>query len=104
LTQRDPRGGTKNWFKNNFYHARHFESLKRSLDDFDKLRGTTEPHEYIYNSCRVAVAHAGKYSKSDPDDASELRRLHVAADIMRVLARHFIEAEFKISDCMFDGT
>jgi hypothetical protein len=103
LTQRD-RGPTKNWFRDNFAHARRFAHLKHSLDDFDKLRGTTEPHEYIYRSCRIAVAHAGKDSKSDPDDASELRRLHAAADIMQVLARHCIEAEFKISDCMFDGT
>jgi hypothetical protein len=103
LTQRD-RGATKNWFRDNFAHARRFEHLKRSLDDFDKLRGTIEPHEYIYKSCRIAVAHAGKDSKSDPDDASELRRLHAAADIMQVLARYCIETEFKISDCMFDGT
>jgi hypothetical protein len=103
LTQRD-RGATKNWFRDNFDYARNFERLKRSLNAFDKLRGTTEPHEYIYNSCRIAVAHAGKDSKSDPDDASELRRLHVAADIMQVLARHCIEAELKISNCRFDGT
>jgi hypothetical protein len=103
LTQRD-RGATKNWFRDNFAHARRFEHLKRSLDSFDKLRGTIEPHEYIYKSCRIAVAHAGKDSKSDPDDASELQRLHAAADIMQLLARHCIETEFKISDCMFDGT
>jgi hypothetical protein len=103
LTQLN-RGATKNWFRDNFDHARRFEHLKRSLDDVDKLRGTTAPHEYIYKSCRIAVAHAGKDSKSDPDDASELRRLHAAADIMQLLARHCIEAEFNISDCMFDGT
>jgi hypothetical protein len=103
LTQRD-RNATKNWFRDNFAHARRFEYLKSSLDDFDKLRGRNEPHDYIHTSCRIAVAHAGKHSKSDPDDASELRRLHAAADIMQVLARHCIETEFKISDCMFDGT
>ena len=103
LTQRD-RGATKNWFRDNFDHARSFKHLNRSLADFDRLRGTAKPHEYIYNSCRIAVAHAGKDSKSDPDDASELRRLHAAADIMQVLARHCIELEFQISDCMFDGT
>ena len=103
LTQRH-RGATKNWFRNNFAYARGFEHLKRSLDDFDKLRGTTEPHEYIYKSCRLAVAHAGKDSESDPDDAIELLRLHTAADIMQVLARHCIEEKFRISDCMFDGT
>lgn len=103
LTQRY-RGSTKNWFRDNFAYARKFEHLKRSLDDFDKLRGKATPHEYIHRSCRVAVAHAGKDSKSDPDDASELQRLHTAADIMQVLARHCIEVEFKISDCMFDGS
>jgi hypothetical protein len=103
LTQRD-RAATKNWFRDNFAHARSFEHLRRSLEDFDRLRGTTQPHEYIHKSCRIAVAHAGKDSRSDPDDASELQRLHAAADIMQVLARHCIETEFKISDCMFDGT
>jgi hypothetical protein len=103
LTQHD-RAATKRWFQSNFAYARGFEHLKRSLDEFDKLRGTTEPHEYIHTSCRIAVAHAGKHSKSDPDDAGELGRLSVAADIMQVLARHCIEVEFKISDCMFDGT
>jgi hypothetical protein len=103
LTQRH-RGPTKTWFRENFAYARSFEHLKRSLHDFDKLRGKAEPHEYIYKSCRLAVAHAGKDSQSDPDDASELLRLHAAAEIMRVLARRCIETEFKISDCMFDGT
>ncbi|HMJ43058.1 MAG TPA: methylamine utilization protein MauJ [Pseudolabrys sp.] len=103
LTQRD-RGATKNWFRDNFAYARRLVHLKRSLDDFDKLRGAIEPHEYIYKSCRIAVAHAGKDSESDPDDAKELLRLHAAADIMQALARHCIEVEFKISDCRFDGT
>lgn len=103
LTRRH-RGATKKWFRDNFSYVRSLDYLKQSLDEFDKLRGTTEPHEYIYKSCRLAVAHAGKDSESDPDDASELLRLHTAADIMQVLARHCIDIEFKISDCMFDGT
>jgi hypothetical protein len=103
LTQRD-RGSTKKWFRDNFAYARNFDYLMRSLNDFDNLRGSVEPHEYIYKSCRLAVAHAGKDSRSDPDDATELLRLHTAANIMQVLARHCIEVEFKISDCMFDGT
>ena len=103
LTQHD-RGSTKNWFRDNFAFSRQSQHLKRSLDDFDRLRGAAEPHEYIYKSCRIAVAHAGKDSRSDPDDASELLRLQTAADIMQVLARHCIEVEFKVSDCMFDGT
>jgi len=101
---RHHRGPTKKWFRDNFAYARGFDHLKGSLHDFDKLRGTIEPHEYIYKSCRLAVAHAGKDSESDPDDASELLRLHTAANIMQVLARHCIEVEFKISDCVFDGS
>jgi hypothetical protein len=103
LTQSD-RGSTKAWFRNNFDHVRRIGRLKRSLDEFDNSRGATAPHEYIYKSCRIAVAHAGKDSESDPDDATELYRLHVAADIMQALAHHLIETEFKISGCIFDGT
>lgn len=103
LTQRD-RSATKNWLRDNFSHARRFERLKQSLDDFDKLRGTIEPHEYIYKSCRIAVAHAGKDSKSDPDDASELRRLHAAADYHAGTCTPLHRGEFKISDCTFDGS
>ncbi len=103
LTQRH-RGQTKKWFQENFAYARSVKHLKQSLDDFDELRGPTEPHEYVYKSCRLAVAHAGKDSESDPDDARELLRLHTAANIMQVLARRSIEMEFKISDSMFDGS
>jgi hypothetical protein len=54
-------------------------------------------------ACRLAVAHAGKYSKSDPDDTNELTRLHKAADVLRILARHFITTELRISDVMYSG-
>lgn len=96
--------GTKRWFRENFAYVRSIDHLKRSLEEFEMMRGNAEPHEYIHNSCRLAVAHAGKISKSDPDDATESRRLHTAADIMQALARRFIEIEFGVSDCMFDGT
>jgi hypothetical protein len=49
-------------------------------------------------ACRIAVAHAEKYSKSDPDDANELVRLHTAANVMRILARHFVASAFGVSD------
>jgi hypothetical protein len=103
LTQHH-RGATISWFQENFAHVRSLKYLDRELDEFDRLRGKTEPHRYIYTSCRIAVAHAGKDSKSDPDDASEVLRLHNAAAIMKMLARHCIETKFGISDCMFDGS
>ena len=67
------------------------------------LCGKEPPHKYIYDSCRIAVAHAGKHSKSDPDDTREIVRLHTAARVMRLLARRFIKQEFAISDVMFSG-
>jgi hypothetical protein len=60
-------------------------------------------HEYIYDACRVAVSHASKDSKSDPDDANELVRLHTAANVLRLFARDFIASEFGVSDMKYSG-
>jgi hypothetical protein len=60
-------------------------------------------HEYIYEACRIAVAHAGKDSKSDPDNANELVRLHTAANVLRIFARHFIASEFGVSESVYSG-
>jgi hypothetical protein len=48
-------------------------------------------------ACRVAVAHASSKSPSDPDEASEILRLHVAADMLRLLSRDFIANELGVS-------
>jgi hypothetical protein len=97
------RGDVKNWFRDNFEvlraDAAHSEIVKRFLDHC----GLKKPHEYIHESCRVAVSHANKDSKSDPDDAHEVIRLHSAADVMQLLARRFIEKEFAISKVMYSG-
>jgi len=50
------------------------------------------------------LAHANKPYSSDPDDPRELRRLHVAAEILRALARRFIHDELGVSDCPYDGS
>jgi hypothetical protein len=93
----------RKWFRTNF------EALSVDAKDDDEIRsflalcGQEQPHDYIHNSCRIAVAHAGKRSRSDPDDANEIVRLHTAAHIMHLLARRFIEQEFAISDLMYSG-
>jgi hypothetical protein len=87
----------------------HFEVLyakykgNDDIDQFLMLCGKESPDKYIHNSCRIAVAHAGKHSKSDPDDAHETVRLHTAARVMHLLARRFIEQEFAISDSRYSG-
>ena len=95
------RGGVKNWFRDNFAILTQDPNHSDDLNHFSAICGNENPHEYIYKSCRIAVAHANKDSKSDPDDANELTRLHKVAQIMRILARHFITTEFAISDVMY---
>ena len=93
----------KNWFRDNFAILTKDANYKDELSHFSEICGNEKPHEYIYKSCRLAVAHANKDSKSDPDDANELTRLHKVAQVMRILARYFIATEFAMSDVMFSG-
>jgi hypothetical protein len=71
---------------------------------FESAGGSEKPGAYLYRACRVAVAHANKPYSSDPDDIGELRRLHVAAHILRALARRFIREELGVSECPYDAT
>ena len=73
------------------------------IKQFLELCGNVPPHKYIHDSCRIAVSHANKHSKSDPDDADEIVRLHTAARVMHLLARRFIKNEFTVSDLMHSG-
>ena len=93
----------RKWFRTNFEALRAKSRADDDVSRFLALCGSEAPHEYIHNSCRIAVAHAGKRSKSDPDDEQEIGRLHTAARVMRLLARQFIEQEFSVSDVMFSG-
>lgn len=92
------RGDVKNWVRDNFSaveaRARHDEAFARLHD----LRGTQPVQDYIYTACRVAVSHASDAAPSDPDDAAEIQRLHVAADVLRWLARHRIVQQFEVSE------
>ena len=88
----------KKWFRDNFEPLKQQAVNSDTFARFAQVCGSEKPHEYIYKACRIAVAHAGKDSKSDPDDANELTRLHTAAEVLRVLARHFIKTELRISD------
>ena len=89
------------------------ENLPAVLDDagavglataFLEACGDEKPEIYIYKACRVAVAHASVDWPSDPDEFTELQRLHNAADVMRLLARRFICRELKVSDSPFSDT
>lgn len=98
------KGDVKNWFRDNFESLRQQSAYREEFERFTKICNGEKPHEYIWKACRVAVSHANKDSKSDPDDANELLRLHTAADILRIFARHFITSKFDISEVKYSGT
>lgn len=94
----------RTWFRDTYPALKTNTVLARDLAAFESARGTQQAHDYLYGACRSAVAHANKPFSSDPDEVRELRRLHVAASILRPLARLFIEKELGLSDCPYDGT
>jgi hypothetical protein len=96
-------GHVKNWFRDNFDVLKQQSIYRAEFEKFEKICDGEKPHKYLYEACRVAVAHAGKDSESDPDDANELTRLHTAADVLRIFSRHFIASEFHLSDSMYSG-
>lgn len=106
LESRYPDGDDiRKWLDKNFDKLTSETYHKETLGRFLKASQGTKPSEYLWNSCRLAVAHIRKKGeKSDPDDAEELSRLHNAADMLKIFARYFIEHELGVSDCLFDGT
>lgn len=89
--------------------GRSFLVIQENKVDSDMLArfleacGDESPERYIYQACRIAVAHASPKQPSDPDQAQEISRLHTAADVLRLLARHFIKTELGISDSIYSG-
>ena len=88
---------TREWIKEVFDEACK-DVLPERLKRFDEDRQEKTVEKYVYENCRVAAAHASKNFASDADMSSETRRLSVAADIMRALARYYIRTAFSFSD------
>lgn len=98
------RAEARTWFREAYEKLKHSGQHAEDVEQFELARGTELPHDYLYSACRVAVAHANHARSSDPDSFHETRRLHVAADVLRLLARAFISEELSVSDSMFDGS
>jgi hypothetical protein len=93
----------KKWFREKFNELQNFPAYKESIAQFLLVCPSDRPHEYLHTDCRVAIAHAGKDRNSDPDDVRELARLHEAAEILHVFARHLISTELGVSDSPYSG-
>jgi hypothetical protein len=87
------------WLKQNFLAASSTIPAS-ALQRFDAERGSEAPEDHINKAYRIAVAHASprKTKASDPDDASEIRRLHTAASVLRPIARFFLTNDLRISE------
>jgi hypothetical protein len=92
------------WIRDNLNKVEALKHLPAVMEKFNSDRGAAQPHNYLYGTCRSAVAHLNEPYFSDPDDSKARRRMHVAADVLRELARHFIKTELKISTHLFDGS
>ncbi|WP_176251102.1 methylamine utilization protein MauJ [Sulfitobacter sp. HGT1] len=71
------------------------------LKQFHENRQGKALAKYVYEDCRVAAAHASKNFPSDSDMSIETSRLSVAAEIIRALARHYIQMTFNFSESYF---
>jgi hypothetical protein len=92
-------GEATKWLGQNFEKASADISAD-ALERFNAERGNTSPQDHINRAYRIAVAHASprKTGPSDPDDASEVRRLYTAAEVLRPIARYLMKNEMGISD------
>ena len=60
------RGDVKKWFRDNFDRLKQQSIYRAEFKKSSEICVGEQPHEYIYEACRIAVTHAGKDSKSDP--------------------------------------
>jgi hypothetical protein len=90
------------WIANNYPPLKADNTLSREIAAFEEECGNEAPQQYLNRACRVAVAHSSVNYPSDPDELTELRRLHIAAHVLRALARLFIREELGVSECPYD--
>ena len=63
---------------------------------FANPTGAEQLTEFLRTECRHAVAHAGKDRDIDPDDMTHVRRMSVAAQLLRPLARRYIQTKLGV--------
>jgi hypothetical protein len=93
----------KKWINEHYLEIAKSKIDRHILGQFENFRGAQKAGDYLENAGRHAVAHARDEGTSDPDDASELRRLHVLAEIFRVLSREMIMRKFGYSDSVLSS-
>jgi len=83
----------KKWIKRNLIKIKD----RQSLDRIEELENLNEDiTDYLYISCRCAIAHAGTNVTINPDDFNDNQRLYKDVSIIKALAELMIEYEFGV--------
>lgn len=91
----------KKWIGRNFALISSSSHSDPQMKHFIAGTHGKAPEDYIYEACRVAVAHASTKHPSDADEADEITRLYSASYVLRLLARRLITEELGVSDCLY---
>lgn len=93
----------KKWIGRNFALISSSSDSDPQMKHFIAATHGKAPEDYIYEACRVAVAHASTKHPSDADEADEITRLYSASYVLRFLARRLITEELGVSDSLYSG-
>ena len=89
----------KAWINSNLSDFGSYNRLKSEVDSrISELKssGVTDIGQYLYASCRCAVAHAGMNPTIDPENLDDLERLSKDLPLIRAMAAHVIERELGV--------
>lgn len=89
----------KQWLSANITKLTSADEKERI--DYISSRGE-DITEYIYTSCRCAIAHAYSDPIVDPDNVEDLHRLEKDLILIRSLAELIIEREMEISNSLWE--
>ena len=86
----------KNWIEDKIKQISDWEAKKR-IDALVKLSLPQKISEYLYHSCRCAIAHASVgQDVVNPEDYEDMNRLREDLPLIKSLAEMIIEEEFGI--------
>lgn len=83
----------KRWIRNNLADLK--DDAEKRVNELNNDGENVE--DYLYHSCRCALAHAGVEPTVNPDDASDSIRLYKDLALIRQLAVRMIESNFLIN-------
>jgi hypothetical protein len=89
----------KIWINSNVFNFGLHNRVKLEIESrLTELKGSgvTDIGEYLYASCRCAVAHAGMNPTIDPENSDDMERLSKDMPLIRAMAAHVIEKELNV--------